>query len=553
MNSMKMLAGLNKPQRKAVLAGNSAVLIVAGPGTGKTKTLTARMARLVEQGERVLALTFTNKAVREMQERTSSMLGGSNVPVIATFHGFCHRLIDRQLGKKHELIAETERLQILRSLKKKRGLKSSSTRELSLRLSRAKTGQRSEPTMKGLVRDYQNALAELALFDFDDLLIKAVELLKKGSYKPRFKHILVDEFQDTSPLQYELLKLLGADSMFAIGDPQQSIYGFRGASANVFGRFKTDWPDAKVITLPTNYRSAGNIVRIGNAIFPDSTQLEPSRQTKGRVNCVEVLNEYSEARWIIDAVEKQIGGSTMIHSHEHHTSGHKAQNFHNFAVLYRTHRTAAVLRRLLDESGLPFQVAGEGSPYSHPDVATLLGELKKKTDSKLPASRAVSEKVRSLGFDTNAVHMRMLVNAAMRFDNAGLEAYLNHIETIAEQEFYDPAADAITLLTIHAAKGLEFKHVFLIAAEEDMLPYSRKGDEPDLEEERRLFYVAATRARDHLEILHARKRVSQPAKPSRFIKDIASTLLPRIVDPGMASQQERSRKRAIKRSQATLF
>ena len=580
---MKHMPELNPTQRQAARANDGPVLIVAGPGTGKTKTLTERIVYILGQGTpagHILALTFTNKAAREMRERLSKLLGATNnLPKVTTFHALGYELLS-QTGAI-TLIKEAERNQLIRELPRPAALKGVSIRELGHMISQAKTTPEqkklTEPVRK-LLAAYEQTLAEHKLHDFDDLLSKTYQLLTDHpDQQPQYTYLLVDEFQDTSELQYALLRQLNTtDNLFVIGDPNQSIYGFRGAGAEMFGRFRHDFPHAPEITLTTNYRSAPEIVHLGNAIFPDAPPLQPHLAQPGQVQAVQVLNEYSEAGWIINGIEREIGGSTMLRGSQHHAAEGGAESFRDFAVLYRTHATSRTVKRLLDESGMPFQVAGEGSPYERPDVKTILDTLAYCADgADLPAVKGLSASklktlleplktttattsqlaatiVKKLQLEPSS-DLQQFLNGLHRFDHQSIPAYLEHIRTIADQDFYDPTADAITLLTIHAAKGLEFKHLFLIGAEEDLLPHKRPHTEPNIDEERRLFYVAVTRAQTRLDILHTKKRSSQPATLSRFITPIPQHLLPRIIDPDIANQTRRLQKRAQKRSQTTLF
>ncbi len=580
---------INSRQRRAVVAGAGPVLIVAGPGTGKTKTLTARIAHLIEQGtapEHILALTFTNKAAkaaREMRERVTALLPAEVLlPHISTFHAFCHEVL-RQSGEQIELIPEEQRQELLRRLKQAKNLKGLTVRELGLKISRAKNAAESpDPDAEELLKAYDGALAARRQCDFDDLLLRLRQLLTddaafRKKVQQTYRAILVDEFQDTNSLQYDLLELLNlTDNLFVIGDPLQSIYGFRGAHAGIFDQFLQDWPGALRVQLTTNYRSAAEIVRLGCAVFPDTPPLNAHRGAAGQARAIQVLNEHREADWIVTAIEQEIGGSTMLRGSEHHTGQGRAQSFRDFAVLYRSHALARNVRQRLEASGMPCQVAGEGSPYERPDVkailnglaycngsgelapfrklsarqlVTLFAPLKATAGNVRVLASAIAEK---LGLEMTG-ELRQFLNGLARFDSHGAEAYLEHLETIADQAFYDPAADAITLLTIHASKGLEFRHVFLIGAEEGSLPHMRPGHEPDLDEERRLFYVAVTRARDRLDILHAQKRSGQPAMPSRFITSLSPDTLPRSVDEGMAKQVQQAQKRARRQSQTSLF
>lgn len=582
---MSTASGLNPQQQQAAQAANGPLCIVAGPGTGKTKTLTARIVHLLTHGtpaSSILALTFTNKAAREMRERVVAGLpAGAELPLIATFHSLCHRLLSAD-GQEIAFIDDTMRQQILRDIRKSQELSKLSVRELSLLVSKLKnqTDEPADPAEQRLLTAYNQALAHRGLHDFDDLLLRVYQRLQQHPDQvPTYQHILVDEFQDTNDLQYELLRLLSkTDSVCVIGDPLQSIYGFRGASAAVFDRFLTDWPDARQVTLTTNYRSVPQVVAVANAVFADAPQLQAHTSEPGEAKAVEVLDAYTEAAWVIDHIEQGVGGSDFLKSsQQQRESTARQRGFRDFAVLYRTHIAAKIVRQRLDESGIPYQVAGEGSPYQRPELAaviaglrfvagqqvpvdnltptqtaTLLEPLKQE---QLPPSQLAQKIATLLGVDQKLPphDLQQFMNTVLRFDNQPLTAFLDYLDRMAEQEFYDPAAEAVTLLTIHAAKGLEFAHVFLLAAEEDILPHSRKGTVANLDEERRLFYVAVTRARDTLHVLHARSRGGQPAKPSRFIIDLPPTVLPRTLDPAIAAQQQKRQRARQKRAQTSLF
>jgi superfamily I DNA/RNA helicase len=555
---------LNEEQKVAACAGEGAVMIVAGPGTGKTKTLVARILYLLQNGARpegILALTFTRKSA----EGLAACLQNHKVKA-STFHGLCHEL----LGGQGKFASEPERQAIIRGL----DCKKVAVRDAGLLISRAKnTLDFGDENAKKLVDSYNRALAERGLMDFDDLLRLVYGRLKSGELaRPGYDHILVDEFQDTNELQYELLKLLKSnDNLFVIGDPHQSIYGFRGASAKVFNRFRSDFPNARNVTLVTNYRSTPQVVALASAIFPGS-QLRAHTENAGKIRAVEVLNEYGEADWIVNEIEKEIGGSDMLKSSDHHAA--KSQRtFKDFAVLYRTHRSARQVERALAGSGIPYQVAGEGSPYEQPNVAKILNALRylaagdaaplaaqlsldgqqiQRLLGNLSATEPLPELVEKIIKILNVKADKHLVtfgSSLQRFKENTPQEYLAHLDEIAGQEYYDPAAEVVTLLTIHAAKGLEFVHVFLIAAEQGTLPHKNA----EAEEERRLFYVAATRPRENLDILHARSRTRKPAGVSEFVAAVPPEILPHLTDPGLFAQQQKNQKRCQKTAQSALF
>jgi DNA helicase-2/ATP-dependent DNA helicase PcrA len=580
---MKWLGELNEAQRRAAEADDGPLCIIAGPGTGKTKTLTARIAYLIAANKakpgQILALTFTKKAAEEMRERVKALLtdfaGISPVsakPKIATFHALCHDLLE----DKRPFASDVQRLQIIKSLTKPKELKSVSTRELGLLISRAKNSvEAAEPEIAKLVRAYNKALTEQDLRDFDDLLLDVYSLLKgdekaRKAVQERFHYILVDEFQDTNRLQYELLKLLrGHDNLFIIGDPNQSIYGFRGASGTIFEQFKADFPTARTIVLTANYRSVPEVVGLSNALFPEASDLEAQSVTAGQVRAVQVLNEYGEANWVLAQIQQAIGGGDLLKvvSDDDRAAQRRLSDF---AVLYRSRTAAMTFQKLLGESGLPFQVVGDGSPYDQPHIQAIIALLRAAENGGLVEIEGFSDQQRRLleqellnpeytepmalaerlisilGFNLTR-ELQQFLSVLVRFKD--IRSALRYFDVIAEQGFYDPKADAITLLTIHAAKGLEFPSVFVIGAEEGILPGSRG----ELDEERRLLYVAATRARDYLEIVYAKNRSGQPAEASRFIRELPPHILPRHADPDMEDQVRRIALRAAKRSQQSLF
>jgi superfamily I DNA/RNA helicase len=573
---MQWLNELNEQQRQAAEAADGPVVIVAGPGTGKTKTLTARIAYLVASGraapEQILALTFTKKAAEEMRSRVTTLLAAqktAGAPAISTFHALCHEL----LGGDTAFISEPARLQIIKQLSRPASLKGLSTRELALRISRAKNMADDQPDLQEVVAAYDAALREQNLRDFDDLLVQLYELLAtdkdmRQSLQDRYTHILVDEFQDTNRLQYELLQLLrGTDNVFVIGDPNQSIYGFRGASGGIFDQFTADFPGALRVTLSANYRSVPAVVAVANRVFGDAAPLEAQTTVAGHVQAMQLLNEYSEAKWIVGEIQRAIGGGDMLQATSDNV---RERSLKDFAILYRGRAVAVAVQRAIDESGLPYQIVGDDSPYEQPAVQALIALLRSSVTNESPmlegftdatvrtvqdmllvntaaAPAKLAERLAdTLGFERTA-SLQQFIIMLVRFTT--VPAALEYLDMIAESRFYDSTADAITLLTIHAAKGLEFPHVFLVAAEEGVVPHERS----DEAEERRLFYVAVTRAREALDITHVKHRGSKQAEASRFVRAIQPEILPQVIDPHMADDIRRAQKRAAKRSQQSLF
>lgn len=542
------------------MATDGPVLISAGPGTGKTKTLTARILHLIQSGKakphEILALTFTKKAAQEMQERI-----GQKGPVICTFHALCSTL----LGGDHAYITEAERAAIIKTLPRPRALSGVPVREIGLYISRAKNLAPVPDGIAPVVDAYNAALHSRGLIDFDDLLLKTRAALQGGTIpRPAFRYILVDEFQDTNRLQYELLHLLRAnDNVFVIGDPNQSIYGFRGASGDIFATFQADFPQFYQVALTHNYRSAPPIVAVANAIFKDAPQLQAANSIRGSVAAWEFLNEYSEAHWVVGEIQNRIGGADLLQATHHDAKA----SLRDFAIVYRSRRVAKTIQKYIADSGLPYQVVGDGSPYDQPEVQQLIallrniagqpspvlqftpgqiGALLQPIDATRPPSDIADELVRVFQLPQTPGLKQVLAVLVSHKQLANSIAYFDRLQA---EGFYDPAAECITLLTVHASKGLEFAHVFLIGPEQGVLP-SAKGDTP---EERRLFYVAATRAKDHLDITYTTRRTKEPAEVSQFIAELPEAILPRTQDPNLATDKRRLQKRQAKRAQTSLF
>ena len=579
---MDPLQGLNQQQQYAVRTNDGPTLIIAGPGTGKTKTLTARIAFLLEtqkiDPKDIVAVTFTTKAAQEMRARLQAMIGREKAqPNIATFHALGYELL-RLHNKSQKIIPEPERLEIIRSIAKPQALKGVSTRELGRIISQVKTTLTStiNESYQQLLDAYNAELQIREVLDFDDLVARAYDLLRSTKqFQPTY--LLVDEFQDTSELQYEFLKLLcPSGNIYAIGDPNQSIYAFRGAGAMMFTKLRTDFPAIQEITLTTNYRSMPQIIRLANTIFPDSPQLQPHTQSTGTVQALQTLNEYSEAAYIINEIEKGIGGSDMLKA----SGDQDVRQLREYAVLYRTHRAARILQRAFAESGIPYQVAGEGSPYEHPVIQTVIACLQYLYDPKgspLPTVKnckalqvklllekititddtkvydAVTRITDSFSIE-NSKELQQLSATFVQFGSGkhGLKQTLEHIRDISQSEFYDPTIDAVTLLTIHSSKGLEFRHVFLCAANEGVLPKETERTK-NIDEERRLFYVAVTRAKENLDIIYTKNREHTPVAPSRFLTVLSPDILPQASDPAMDALEKRLQKRRQKSAQISLF
>lgn len=564
---------LNNQQNKVVRAGHGPIAVIAGPGTGKTRTLVERIKFLVETDispHKILALTFTKKAAQEMTER----LAGTEAQnaKTTTFHALCFELL-KENDATPEFIPEQSRLEIIKKLPRPAALKGLAVRELGLQISRVKNLAHASPEAQELTKNYNQKLASVNLNDFDDLLLKVKEKLAndrswRKKVQARFDYILVDEFQDTNAVQYELLRLiLGNKNALIIGDPLQSIYGFRGAEGDIFKRFINDF-NTQVVNLNTNYRSGSGLVKIANTIYPNAPQLEPGSAFEGTAKITEVLNEFSEAAWVIERIEKLIGGSDLLKAVSNDSAS--GASLRDFAVLYRSRAVAKAVTCAFERSGIPVQIIGDGSPYDEPQVQAIVQMLYKvvwperavvlpsnmtKVQAEYMAAQfapsdsptSVAENLmKSFGFEPSA-NLRQLFSVLTQFKTVAQAAA--YLDDIAGHDFYDQNAEAVTLLTIHAAKGLEFNHVILIGANDGYLP-SKKGD---IEEEKRLLYVAITRAKQHLDVLYSRQRAGGPAKISPLLSIINAKILPRQVDAKLAQDERKMQKRRIKRAQTTLF
>jgi superfamily I DNA/RNA helicase len=561
------MEGLNSEQQTAVkTATRTHVAVMAGPGTGKTHTLIAVVQNLLDSGvspEKLVILTFTNKAADELAARLQKH-NSATLPAVTTFHAWAYQQIKRSLGGKKLLDAFEQRQHIL-ELRKQTGSKST-TRELNLLISRAKNGSDTTPKSLALLKAYDELLARDGLIDFDDLL----RLYLESSHTTSYTHVLVDEFQDTSPLQYRVLQRYITDGakLFVIGDPNQSIYGFRGAGGEVFDAFTNDCQPT-AIRLTHNYRSARAIVETAGGIFPDAKQ-QAVHAEAGNVQVVETLDAFSEADYIIRTIEQVLGGTDWDKVH-HDERLLAAENFQDFAVLYRQNRRGKQLAEKLRAAGLPVQITGEDSPYATPLAQAVLAAMcycmdanddtkrqalqaarlvgVKSTgwldalDSSQPSDAVAADVLRHFG-KVEQTDFQPVLNSLHHYPD--LAAAITHWQVLAEQDFYDPTADCITLSTIHASKGLEFRHVFVAGCNEGLLPH----DKGDIAEEKRLFYVAVTRAIETLTLLYSRRKDGQPARPSRFLMDIKAA---RQTDPALEMTEKRRARTRLKRAQQTLF
>ena len=630
---MDLLGELNEAQQKAALTTTGPLLILAGAGSGKTKTLTHRIALLVAEQKvwpsHILAVTFTNKAAREMRERLASLLGQPNdrsfMPWMGTFHGICVRLLRMDgaainVPRNFVIYDEADRQGLVKQVMKSLSIsdKDMKASAVSGAISSAKNALQDPdeyeasanyPFQKNVAKvycEYEKRRKAAQALDFDDLLIEAVRLLRdkkeiREKWRAQFEYILIDEYQDTNAAQYQLVKLLvnDAQNICVVGDDWQSIYSWRGADFKNILNFERDFPGASVIKLEQNYRSTGNILEAAHSVITKNTErtdkeLWTATGPGAPVQVHGVYDEAEEARQVADRISSQA------------TIG--ARRYDDFAVLYRTNAQSYTLERAFLQMRVPYQIIGGVRFYDRKEIKDIiaylkliyqpndrmsfsrianvptrgigatslerfltyqsnneldiidalmrvesdkvvtgkakaamgiLGEklsmLREKVDESHPA-HLIEEVIKTMGYrdfildgtpqaEDKEENLGSLLSDAQNF--ASLSDFL---EEVALMSSVDSASDdnKVTLMTLHAAKGLEFPVVFMVGMEEGILPHSRvfEAGPSELEEERRLCYVGMTRAREELHLSYAYSRLqfgSRAYNPvSRFISDMGN-------------------------------
>jgi uncharacterized protein (TIGR00375 family) len=647
--STPRLNRLNEDQHRAVVQEAARLLILAGPGTGKTHTLTCRIAHFIKAkkvpAEIILAVTFTHKAAGEMRARLRAMLGDLEpLPFIATFHGFCLRLL--QELNPHEvltLVDELDQTELIAEAAEQAAesgiMVSMAPQALQERIMRAKqsmiapappapveSAPPEEESFHAVYRNYQQLLDSQRMVDFEDLIFKLVNRLEADhgflkECRDRFRHILVDEYQDLNHGQYRLIRALAGSpsdggSLCVIGDPDQSIYGFRGSDSSYFSRFLEDYPEASVITLSRNYRSteailcaAHQVITTGGADRPRIYSNFDGIQTIG---VLELPNEHAEAECIARIVESLVGG-TGFHSIDTGRAAAPQEpaafGYADFAVLVRTNEQLRVMADGFKKFGIPFQAANKRHFFKRRGVIELISLLKlvsgiggyadilraadliepRLGKKVLRSFKRWGLKKRLAAKDALAATTRFPIPGLNRNQQLQLSAFTARLSAIAQEaahlkaheairhlsavpslsrllddeecqeslsrlmvqaessatdpkrfveqmtllsdtDVYHPRAEKSALMTMHAAKGLEFPVVIIAGCETGLLPYKLQNRETtDWGEERRLFYVAMTRARQRLYLTRAKRRQvfgkTENREPSIFIKDIAESLL----------------------------
>lgn len=646
---MNLLEGLNEAQQEAAQVVTGPLLILAGAGSGKTKTLTHRIARLIaEEGvwpNQILAVTFTNKAAREMRERLSILLRQENtrnfMPWMGTFHSICVRLLrmDGQaidISRNFVIYDEDDRQSLIKQAMKElsisdREIKASQASSI---ISNAKNEMRDpdeyealakypyEKNIAKLYRRYERMRKDAQALDFDDLLLDAVRLLKdapdiRDKWRNHFKHILIDEYQDTNAAQYQLVKLLVNDdnNVAVVGDDWQSIYSWRGADFTNILNFERDFPGAKVVKLEQNYRSTGNILEAAHNVIEKNTQRTDKKlwTAEGPGSPVQVHGVYDEAE------EARLVGE-RISTHV----AMKARRFSDFAVLYRTNAQSYTLERAFLQLRIPYQLVGGVRFYDRKEIKDIVAYLRLlyQPNDRMSFSRIANVPTRGVGatslerFLTWQSNQSLdIVTALTKVEEAGvitgkarqalgalgatlrkisetiedaspieiIEAIISatgyreyildgtpqaedreanlgsllsdaqnftalpdFLEEVALMSSTDTESDdqKVTLMTLHAAKGLEFPVVFMVGMEEGIIPNARvfEAGPAALEEERRLCYVGMTRAREELHLSYAYSRLQFGQRSynpmSRFITDMGDQVASATPAPNFMGQRD---------------
>jgi uncharacterized protein (TIGR00375 family) len=537
-----LLDGLDLEQRAAAEIAEGALLIVAGPGTGKTRTLTHRLAYLMTvrgvPPEQCLAVTFSRRAAAEMEERLAALIpNAAGKMLVTTFHGLGLRIL-REAGVSDRVALPAERVEIVRE---RFGLTEAKAERLLEEIGRIRCRGTEPGEMADRIAGYEAALAERGLLDFDDLLLRPLALLREDpglaqSFRERFRWISIDEYQDVDPLQYALIRLLAPPSanLCAIGDPDQSIYGFRGADVSFFLRFREDWPGSRVVHLTRSYRSTRPIVEAAcqairpSSLVPERRLVAMREEAAERVVIQPAANERAEAEQVVHTLEKLFGGTSAF-SFDSGRVGYgdgTALSFSDVAILYRTEAQAPPLCEALGRAGIPFQKRSHHPLAEQPGVRELLSLLEEQGAGNVEArlDRAVRER------EDIASAAELLRPLAARMGD-DLEGFLAAVALGGEVDTWDPRAERVSLLTLHASKGLEFPVVFLVGCEDGLLPLTFPGSEPDVAEERRLFFVGITRAASRLFLFHSRRRMIRgqavETRPSPYLEDVEEALLER--------------------------
>ena len=542
-----ILEGLNDSQAKAVTATDRHLLVVAGPGTGKTLTIVRRIAYLIEQGvepSRILAVTFTNRAAREMRERIHAFLGKRAESLfIGTFHLLGLKIMRESLEDDIVICTREEQIDLLKQIS---GHSARSARQMAEKISRVKNCvEEPDRETRELCDLYNSALRKNGSYDFEDLIGVPSDLFDAGrisdTYRERFTHVIVDEYQDISPAQYRLLKCLmtNGSTLCAVGDSDQAIYAFRGADVQNFLNFRNDFPDADVVVLKENYRSTGIVITAAQSLIQNNRkriekELKSLREEGRPITVISVPDDKGEADSVVQQIEARIGGTShyrMMNASVSKDFSDASYGFSDFAVLFRTKAQATLFEEAFREWGIPCQVVGDRNSFNRKALIDRLRACKEALPEAVDLAglmKKVCEEAGLAGSD-----QCLLENLALSYTDRPLQEAIgeitNELSLLTTVDAFDPRADAVALMTLHMAKGLEFKVVFIAGVEDGLIPFAPAKEETDVEEERRLFYVGMTRAKDELFLLNARSRFLYGRRlvcsPSPFLSEIPEGLI----------------------------
>jgi len=644
MSARMLLDGLNEKQKEAVKTTEGPLLIMAGAGSGKTRVLTHRIAYLMAEKDvapwNILAITFTNKAAREMKERVERIVGKQAEDIwISTFHSMCVRILRRDIDRigihaNFSILDTTDQLSVLKHILKDRNIdpKKYDPRALLGTISSAKNelitpetyaDQAATPYEKlvaDVYKEYQKRLLRNHALDFDDLIMTTIQLFQRVPevleyYQRKFQYIHVDEYQDTNRSQYLLVKMLAKrfQNLCVVGDSDQSIYRWRGADISNILSFEKDYPNAKVILLEQNYRSTKRILQAANAVIEHNTQRKPKKlwteNSEGHALVYyEAMTEVDEAQFVVGKIKEYVDTGK--------------RTYKDFAVLYRTNAQSRVLEEMLLKANIPYKIVGGLKFYDRKEIKDILAYLRliANPNDDISLTRIINVPKRGIGASTidkiasyASTHSISMFDALKHIEEIGISAriaaplvqfreqidhwsqmqhylsvtelvedvldrsgyrdmlreektleahsrlenideflsvtkhfeqvnedkslvaFLTDLALVADIDQLDnnsegQTSDAVVLMTLHSAKGLEFPVVFLVGLEEGIFPHNRSlNDEDEMEEERRLAYVGITRAEEQLFLTRAHMRTlfgqTHVNAPSRFIDEIPEELI----------------------------
>lgn len=468
--------GLDEFQQKAVESAHNQLLIIAGPGSGKTTVLTQRIAHLISDKniapQNCLAITFTRKAAQEMRERLAKISEEkAKLLNIHTFHSLCFSI----LKENYERAGLSQDFTVM---------------------------SEQEKALHNDEKILENALG------FDDLIQLSVKLLTENEdilnlYRNRFQYNFVDEYQDIDENQYKLIRLLVPENgnIFVIGDPNQAIYGFRGGDAKFFNNFTEDYPSTQIINLKNNYRTTNCIVDASNQMINSFNIISMYDKPHEKITIHTAPSDKAEAEFVASTIENLIGGHSFFSLDSQRSEGQESNySFSDFAILYRTSSQLPLIIEAVKRTGMPFVNLSNDLLCEKKAVRSFLNNIK---DDK-SVSEQFEASYDKLAEETDEYILNYLQNLAKIHNN--INEFIHEVSFLTEADTLDKRSDRITLMTLHSAKGLEFKCVFIVGLENDILPLYRAKEPQEIEEERRLLYVGMTRAKERLFLSHALKR-----------------------------------------------